>query len=256
VTTSDRLLAQGQRLFAARSTAPLALLPCVALALPDAWRIQAASTAGVQRGWIVAGLCVGALGLLVRASGVAFAPDGASSRDTHQLRASSLTTSGIYATVRNPLYLGNALMWLGPVVSLRVWWLVALTALAYWLYIERVILAEEVFLERTFGTAFRDYAARTPAFLPRWRQWRRPEGAFDWRRLANEHNGLLAMVSSMAVFQAGVGMAAGGRSAAEWRTERADLLALVAGSVVLSAVIVAIKRTARRPPQDTLTGRR
>lgn len=229
---------------------PLVLVPALIVALPEAWRIESGSGSAANRWWLYTAVLVGLSGLALRAAAVAFAPDGTSSRDTHQLRASSLTTTGVYSAVRNPLYLGNALMWLGAVASLRVWWLVVITAGVYWLYIERVILVEEAFLERTFGAAFLDWARRTPAFLPRWSEWRRPEGAFSWRRLANEHNGLLGLVATVTVLQAATSIAVGGRSWRDFRAERADLLILLAGSLVLSLAVVAVKRASRRPSRS------
>ena len=72
----------------------------------------------MSRAWLVASVAIGLAGLAVRAVAVAYAPDGTSSRDTHRMRAPSLNTTGLYSVVRNPLYLGNGLMWLGAVASL------------------------------------------------------------------------------------------------------------------------------------------
>jgi protein-S-isoprenylcysteine O-methyltransferase Ste14 len=246
VTTIDRLKAQGQRLFAARSVVPLALLPIIAVALPEAWRVASTHSPLVCRIWISASLMAGFAGLTLRVMAVAFAPDGASSRDTHQLRATSLTTTGVYSVVRNPLYLGNALMWLGAVGSLRLWWLVLVTALLYWLYIERVIVVEETFLERTFGERFSDWASRTPAFVPNVSLWRRPAGAFSWRRLATEHNGLLGFLATVAMLRIAVDVVVGGRTWSEWRVEHTGLLGLLGAALVLSLVLIALKRVVAR----------
>src|SRR6185503_19274771 len=100
--------------------------------MPEAWRVRSAASAA-SRTWLIVAVTLGVIGLILRAAALAFAPDGTSSRDTHRLRAPSLNTTGMYSIVRNPLYVGNALRWIGAVASLGLWWLVALTALLYWL---------------------------------------------------------------------------------------------------------------------------
>jgi protein-S-isoprenylcysteine O-methyltransferase Ste14 len=245
VTTLERLKSQGQRLFAARSFVPLAILPLVVLAMPEAWRVRSATTPAVSDAWLVVAFALGLAGLVIRAAGLAFAPDGTASRDTHRLRAPSLNTTGLYSIVRNPLYLGNALMWLGAVASLGLWWLVALTALVYWLYIERVILVEEGFLEGEFGQQFTQWASQTPAFVPRLSSWQPAAGAFSWRRLSSEHNGLLGFVATITVFSLGVEVMAGGRSLAEWRADHGMLIGILAAAAALSIGLVVAKRVMR-----------
>ncbi len=161
--------------------------------MPEAWRVRSSTSTATSDVWFVVSFALGLTGLFIRAAALAFAPEGTSSRDTHQLRAPSLNTTGMYSIVRNPLYVGNALLWLGAVASLGLWWLVALTALLYWLYIERVILVEEGFLEGQFGRQFTEWASGTPAFVPNPSSWRPASGTFSWRRLSSEHNGLLGI---------------------------------------------------------------
>ena len=184
MTLTERLAQQGRRLFAFRSVVPLLLLPVVVLAMPASWQAEAwlGPTGALVVQWLAVGIACA--GVLLRCAAVGFAPDGTSSRDTHRLRAPALNTTGMYSVVRHPLYLGNALMWIGVAMSLRVWWLVVIVALVYWIYIERVMLVEEAFLRQTFGVTFEAWAVRTPAFVPRFSRWTRPTGSFSWKRLA------------------------------------------------------------------------
>ena len=221
------------------------MLPLVFLAMPEAWRVRSSSSSAITQAWFAVAVLLGLSGIGLRAAALAFAPDGTSSRDTHRLRAPSLNTTGMYSIVRNPLYVGNALMWIGAVASLGLWWLVALTALLYWLYIERVILVEEGFLEGQFGPEFTDWASRTPAFVPNPSAWRPAIGAFSWRRLSSEHNGLLGFVLAMVVFSVGVEVIAGRRTFTEWRMAHSLLIAMLLGSAALSTVLVVSKRLAR-----------
>ena len=238
----DRLRDEGRRLFRRRSVVPLALLPFVALALPDAWRVAVAL--GPPGNLVVQwGAFAGALvGQVFRTIAVSFAPDGTSSRDTHQLRAPVLNTTGIYSLVRHPLYLGNAIVWVGVSASLGVWWLVVIVALVHWIYIERVMLAEEDFLEETFGDAFRAWASRTPAFLPRLSGWVPASGGFSWRRLAAEHNGFLAIALAFAVLQWLVDLQIGWTGPGEWMSLHPGLIAALLVSLAVSAIAVIAKR--------------
>jgi protein-S-isoprenylcysteine O-methyltransferase Ste14 len=243
VTLADQIHAQGRRLFASRSTMPLLLLPFVLLALPDSWdmevRLGRNGSAALQ--WLA--LLVSFSGLLLRCMTVAFAPDGTSSRDTRGLRAPSLNTTGSYSVVRHPLYLGAGLMWIGVAMSLRVWWLVVIVALAYWLYIERVALAEEAFLLKTFPEQFRQWAANTPAFIPRWSGWRSSNGSFQGKRLLSEHNGLLGVSLSFVLLQFLEDRQHGGQTWAGWYAHHSDLVHLTEFAMVVSAICILIRRS-------------
>ncbi len=190
-------------------------------------------------------------GQVFRSVAVSFAPDGTSSRDTHRLRAPSLNTTGIYSIVRHPLYLGNAIVWVGLAASLRVWWLVVIVALIHWIYIERVMMAEEAFLEETFGDQFRAWAAKTPAFVPRVSGWVPPAGRFSWRRLAAEHNGLLAIAIAFPLFEWLKDNQFGLVPPAQWSGEHAAMLVPLGVSLALSVAAVILKRwpTNRPTPQ-------
>lgn len=77
-----------------------------------------------------------------------------------------LTTSGPYAYVRNPLYVGSILLGLGFAIAARdIWVLLAISLLFVLIYVP-VIRAEEVFLRDRFPT-YDNYARRVPALLPR-----------------------------------------------------------------------------------------
>lgn len=75
-----------------------------------------------------------------------------------------LVTSGVYAHVRHPLYTGSLLvLWLLPRMSGNSLALI----FAITLYFMIGSWFEERKLEKAFGQAYRDYQARTPAFIPR-----------------------------------------------------------------------------------------
>jgi protein-S-isoprenylcysteine O-methyltransferase Ste14 len=91
---------------------------------------------------------------------------GAISR-TRSGRLGPLIETGPFRLVRNPLYVGNLLLWAGFAVTARLVWLapivVALLAAEY----HAIVKWEEQLLESRFGPAYRGYAARVPRWLPR-----------------------------------------------------------------------------------------
>ena len=88
-----------------------------------------------------------------------------------------LAASGPYAYVRHPLYAGSFLVGLGLALAGGLWTFIPLfLALFGWMY-ARVIKAEEAGLARIFGSQYREYRARVPAFLPRLA----PGGGWDFR---------------------------------------------------------------------------
>src|SRR2546423_268754 len=57
------------------------------------------------------------------------------------------------------------------------------------------MFAEEAFLQKQFGDIYGKWAAVTPAFLPRLRQWRRPALPFSWVNvLRREYSGLMLII--------------------------------------------------------------
>jgi protein-S-isoprenylcysteine O-methyltransferase Ste14 len=78
-----------------------------------------------------------------------------------------LVTSGPFAVVRHPMYLGLALAAIGALAVYRTWSTV-LFVVQLPVLVARARREEEL-LARTFGEAWRRYAARVPAWLPRTR---------------------------------------------------------------------------------------
>ena len=82
-------------------------------------------------------------------------------------RAGRLATSGPYARVRHPQYVGFVLIMFGFLVQ----WPTLVTLIMFPVLVTMYVMLarrEERESEATFGDEYRRYAARTPAFLPRW----------------------------------------------------------------------------------------
>jgi hypothetical protein len=77
-----------------------------------------------------------------------------------------LTTTGPYAFVRNPLYLGSILMAAGFAVALLSWAVAAALAVMFVAIYVPVIASEERFLRSTFA-GFDAYCRQVPRLIPR-----------------------------------------------------------------------------------------
>ncbi len=108
----------------------------------------------------------------------------------YAIKLDRLTTSGPYAFVRNPLYLGTALIILGVIVLLGVFMLGALFFAVMAAVYTRTIRGEQRILTEKFGAAYQDYLVKVPAMWPSWRSYKEGEKwPFCWQRvwLSREH---------------------------------------------------------------------
>ncbi len=136
-------------------------------------------------------ISVSLIGEVIRSYTVGYVPKNTSGRNVIDQLAEELNTTGIYSVVRNPLYVGNFFMWLGPVLFLRSVWCVIIFVLAYWLYYERIIFAEEQFLRRKFGEAYDTWAFKVKAVIPGFRNLIPSELPFSFRNvLKREYNSI------------------------------------------------------------------
>jgi protein-S-isoprenylcysteine O-methyltransferase Ste14 len=105
-------------------------------------------------------------GQIIRAIAIGTSNKNTSGRNTQEQVAEALNTTGIYSTVRHPLYLGNYFMWIGIVFFTFNIWFVISVSLLFWIYYERIMFAEERFLERKFGESYVQWSNSVPAFWP------------------------------------------------------------------------------------------
>lgn len=191
---THELYQQGAWLFRRRSYLPIALLAVLfpASLLGLRWPF---GSYGFHVGWELCCLVLSFTGMAIRGATVGWVPEGTSGRGTRRLYATSLNTAGLYSIVRHPLYLGNYLIGLGVTLVWFDWWAPVIYSLFFWLYYERIMLAEEQYLESKFGDEFRQWAATTPAFAPRFSQWRRPVLPFSIKTvLKREYSGILLLM--------------------------------------------------------------
>jgi protein-S-isoprenylcysteine O-methyltransferase Ste14 len=79
----------------------------------------------------------------------------------------SITTSGPYALVRNPIYIGNTLVILGAVIMAEVLWMIPVALLWCGIVYSLVVCYEEQQLAVQYGGEYLDYLAVARHWLPR-----------------------------------------------------------------------------------------
>ncbi len=116
-----------------------------------------------QRAWII-GLVLVAIGEAIRLAGVAAA--GTTTRRRSR-RVERLVTYGMFSWVRNPLYVGNFLAWMGFVVCSHVLWFVPIAIAVFATEYTLIVRFEEGLLETHFGREYVEYKQRTSRWIPR-----------------------------------------------------------------------------------------
>lgn len=176
-------------------------------------------------------------GFFIRAYTIGTTPLGTSGRNTAQQVAEELNSTGIYSTVRHPLYLGNYLMWIGLVVYTENIPFVIIVSLLFWIYYERIMFAEERFLERKFGDAYLHWSLSVPAFIPKVSQFKKSNVPFSLKSvLRREYSGVLATVVGFAYIELMIHVF----QYHEWKISHSSLC-ILAGSIVLTIILRSLK---------------
>ncbi len=138
----------------------------------------------------VVGLGVALVGQGLRGAviGLAYIRRGGKAKRIH---ADSLVQDGLFAHSRNPLYLGNMLVFLGLFIVLNstVGYLVGVPF--FFLAYLSITLAEEEFLRKQFGAVYVDYCRRVNRYVPSLRGLGATmrSMSFNWKRLLRKEYG-------------------------------------------------------------------
>ena len=111
-------------------------------------------------------------GELLRLNGVRYA--GGETR-TLKVGASALCSSGPFAYLRNPLYLGNVIIYAGMVLIAGgefVWILLPVTLTFFFLEYGLIISLEEETLRKKFKEDYGEYLSMVPRLIPRVSPWK------------------------------------------------------------------------------------
>lgn len=180
----NEMAKSGDILFRYRSYIPLIMIPLLILSLLSFGQnlyIDGAYNTPL----IITALAVGFAGQWIRTLVAGYVPQGTSGRNVHGQVANSLNTTGMYSLCRNPLYLGNFLMMVAPMILLGNWLLLLAFSALFWIYYERIIYTEERFLEGKFGEEYTKWAENTPAFFPSFRAYKPSVLGFSLKTMLN-----------------------------------------------------------------------
>jgi len=180
------------------------LFPALVLALYAARPPQSTifNSALIESITDIVAISLATVGVLIRFSVIGY---GRVNRDGQNktAHADTLFTNGMFGISRNPLYLGNILIYAGIFRlhgAQEVF--IAGTLLFIFIYIT-IILSEEVYLSKTFGAEYATYKADVPRLLPRLKNWAHAKEnmRFSWAKaLLSEYN-----VATQAMLMVGLG---------------------------------------------------
>ncbi|MBS1817090.1 MAG: isoprenylcysteine carboxylmethyltransferase family protein [Acidobacteria bacterium] len=184
----DTLVRVGGWLFRKRTSIPLPIVAALLLIPP-----VAADRTAVWMVW--AGLPIVLAGELIRLWGVHHI--GSVSR-TRTDRLGPLIDHGPFAMVRNPLYIGNILLWIGFAVSARLPWLAPVVLVLLALEYHAIVRWEERLLESRMGESYRQYLQRVPRWLPNLagRSDSGADAAFSWTQTFYSERGTLIAIAA------------------------------------------------------------
>lgn len=128
-----------------------------------------------RTGWLIGALLIVA-GEILRITGVAAAGTVTRRRSRNVQR---LVTYGVFAWMRNPLYVGNLFVWLGFVIGSGVLWFLPIAVALFAIEYSLIVRYEEGVLESIFGAEYVEYKRRTPRWVPRPPR-STPAGPHDW----------------------------------------------------------------------------
>ncbi|MEQ8402481.1 MAG: isoprenylcysteine carboxylmethyltransferase family protein [Roseitalea porphyridii] len=127
----------------------------------------------------LAAVCITLSGLAFRAAviGFAYIKRGGLNKRVY---ADDLVTEGFFGVCRNPLYVGNMLIYAGVFLTHGDPYVVVIGIASYYFIYESIIAAEEFFLRGKFGAGYAAYCRDVPRWLPDWRQIKHATAGMDF----------------------------------------------------------------------------
>ena len=123
----------------------------------------------------------------------------------HLQKNEVLTTTGPYAYVKHPLYIGTTLITIGFCIMAGNIYMLAVALLVFsFYYLPYKNRGEDERMKKLFGEAYLDYAEEVPDYIPRLSPYGRSRGKWRWRTfIQNSEEGIVA-VEAIGVFLIGM----------------------------------------------------
>jgi protein-S-isoprenylcysteine O-methyltransferase Ste14 len=154
----------------------------------------------IREPWVLAlGLLVVLAGLGIRYWAVSYI--GTISR-TRTARFGPLMSAGPFALVRNPLYVGNFLIWIGFAIASGLLWIVPVAWALFALQYSAIVRFEEAALVQHFGGSYESYlreVARWTLDIGRFSVALSTRGRHGWREVCFSERGTLIAAGIMTV---------------------------------------------------------
>ena len=198
---------QSNWMFRMRSYLPLLFIPVFIYFIRNVGQMEYTFGSKVEDVFEAICIAISFSGLILRCVVAGYAPEGTSGGNTKGHYAKTLNATGIYSLMRHPLYLGNVIIFFGFTLFLESWWVSVICTAVFWFYYERIIFSEEEFLRKQFGNQYLEWAKKTHAFIPNFRNWQKPSLKFSFRKvLKREYAGffVIVVVSTLLEFLAPV----------------------------------------------------
>jgi len=149
------------------------------------------------------GFVVVMTGEFIRFWGVAYA--GSLTRVTGSVGAPEVIVAGPFARVRNPLYVGNMLTYVGiGIMSNALFpWLTIAAAVWFVFQYYQIVMLEESFLEKEFGSAYLEFKCNVPRFIPRLSAYVNPiqsKQLSNWKEATHSERRTFQALSLVIVF--------------------------------------------------------
>ena len=161
------------------------------------------SLQGSYERWVWVCFMLACAGEAVRVYTVGHTPKGTSGRNTAGQVADSLNTAGIYSVTRNPLYLGNFLIWAAVALLFQnLMFLVFFLLFFTWFY-AIIIRLESGYLYKKHHKQYIDWSGRVPVFFPGIRGFVPNVQKFNlYKVFRKEKNGIVAILGTFAFVRA------------------------------------------------------
>ncbi len=174
------------------------MLVLLCLVQPPAIRFGGTELGETVKDYIALAVMLAGLGIRAAVIGFKYIKRGGLNKKVY---AENLVTEGFFATCRNPLYVGNIVMYVG-IFLMHGAWEVFIIGMAVFLFVYiAIVAAEEYFLRSKFGAAYDEYCRDVPRWLPKLSRLREATKGmeFNWRRvIAKDYttiiNGLFALL--------------------------------------------------------------